>query len=87
MAAPEPMQPRDTLKSILQIGDSELVCGPPNERAFQASTRHQHAGHEGESVKPGDSHVEAGGTSYHVLFPIAVGAVFLATLVLGALFG
>ncbi len=47
-------------------------CGPSNEE---------------ERVKAGDSRSEAGEASYHVLFPIAVGAVFLAALVLGALLG
>ena len=87
MATPEPMRPGDELMSILQNDDSGLGYVPRSERALRAPARHQQRGHEGESVKPGDSHAEAGGTSYHVLFPIAVGAVFLATLVLGALLG
>ena len=73
--------------NIWRIDDSDLGCGQMRGRGSLVSVDTSGSSTEEKRVKPGDNHAEAGGTSYHVLFPIAVGAVFLAALVLGAVLG
>ncbi len=70
-----------------RIDDSDLACGRLGERGSPVSVDTSGSSTEEKRVKLGDNHAEAGETSYHVLFPIAVGAVFLAAVVLGAILG
>ncbi len=87
MEAPRRTHKGNQPMSILRIDDSDLGYDQQGERASQAPVWRPQGNHEEEPVNPGESRADAGGTSYHVIFPIAVGAVFLAALVLGAVLG
>ena len=81
------VQGMDGSMNIWRIDDSDLGCGRVGGRGSLESVDTSGSSTEEKRVKPGDNHAEAGETSYHVLFPIAVGAVFLVALVLGAILG
>lgn len=80
-------QRMDGSMNTWRIDDSDLGCARAGERGSPVSLDTSGSSDEEERVKAENSHAEAGGSSYHVLFPIAVGAVFLAALVLGAVLG
>lgn len=81
------VQGMDGSMNIWRMDDSDLGCGRVGGRGSLGLVDTGGSSTEEKRVKPGDNHAEAGGTSYHVVFPIAVGAVFLAALVLGAVLG
>ena len=74
------------LLDVWRIGFDGLGCARDREVRRSLAVTHEASDME-DRVKGRDDRIESGEAANHVLFPIAVAAVFLAVLVVGALVG
>ena len=81
-----PVAGRRPLLDVWRIGFDGLGCARNGEVRRSLAVTHEASDME-DRVKGREDRVESGEAANHVLFPIAVAAVFLAVLVVGALVG